>query len=161
MKPLTLDEARKLGLIGGKPTPKRKTPPLLIGPLAHVDLNAREIVLRVPLKLESEANRRGQWFVHDARRKKQRVSVRALFSVLPRGLRLPFFGVFVVTITRIAPRFLDTDNLASSAKAVRDEVASCLGVSDGPHGLVRWEYSQESEGKLYGCEIKITWEVRQ
>lgn len=157
MKPITVTEARALGLIGGKPAPKRKTPTILIGALVHLNLVARTIVLRVPVKLESEANRRGAWFVHDGRRKKQRAAVFSLAAPLQHVLKLPQGTKLVVTITRIAPRFLDTDNLASSAKAVRDEVAACLGVSDGPRGPVEWRYGQRSEGKAYGVLVEVTW----
>ena len=42
----------------------------------------------------------------------------------------PVFPI-VVTITRLGPRALDSDNLASSGKHVRDAIATWLGVDDG------------------------------
>lgn len=61
----------------------------------------------------------------------------------------------VITITRVAPGALDSDNLASSAKHVRDGVADWLGLNDNDKRL-RWEYSQRKEGrKCYGVEIRI------
>jgi hypothetical protein len=47
-----------------------------------------------------------------------------------------------VTITRIAPRELDSDNLASCAKGIRDGVADALRVDDGDE-RIRWTYKQE------------------
>lgn len=48
-----------------------------------------------------------------------------------------------VTVTRIGPRTLDTDNLAFSAKAVRDGIADAFGIDDGDERAVQWAYAQE------------------
>ena len=61
-----------------------------------------------------------------------------------------------VTITRIAPRALDDDNLAYSAKALRDGIADALGVNDRDP-RVSWAYAQE-RGKP--AAIRITIEAR-
>lgn len=58
-----------------------------------------------------------------------------------------------VTITRIGKRKMDSDNLASSAKAVRDGVASALGVDDGSERY-EWRYAQ-AIGKEYGVRVEI------
>ena len=47
-----------------------------------------------------------------------------------------------ITLTRIAPRTLDDDNLAAGFKATRDRVADWLGVDDGDKRLT-WRYAQE------------------
>ena len=39
-------------------------------------------------------------------------------------------AALVVTLTRVSPRALDSDNLAYAFKAVRDEVAAYFGVND-------------------------------
>ena len=64
----------------------------------------------------------------------------------------------VITITRIAPAELDTDNNVSSAKHIRDGVADWLMVNDRDKRL-RWEYAQEKQGKgVYGVRIRVqTW----
>ena len=51
----------------------------------------------------------------------------------------------VVTLTRIAPRALDGDNLQGAFKAMRDEVAKWIGVPDN-HPSVTWEYGQRRGG---------------
>jgi len=51
-------------------------------------------------------------------------------------------GSVAITLTRIAPRALDSDNLASGLKAVRDGVADALGVDDGT-SRIEWRYAQE------------------
>lgn len=129
--------------------------PALIAAEARVDQATSTVTLRVPTRLVSEANRRGAWYTHDKRRKGQRQAVATVARMVHPWLCSPPERRYTVTITRIAPRMLDTDNLASSAKAVRDEVAKWLGVSDGPRGPVTWLYAQRAEGKSYGCEIVI------
>lgn len=47
-----------------------------------------------------------------------------------------------VKLIRVAPRPLDTDNLAGALKAVRDEVAKQLVVNDDPKSAVTWEVDQ-------------------
>lgn len=58
-----------------------------------------------------------------------------------------------VTITRIGKRKLDSDNLAISAKHVRDGIADAYGVDDGSD-LYTWNYAQEI-GKDYAVRIEI------
>lgn len=58
-----------------------------------------------------------------------------------------------VIITRIGKRKMDSDNLASSAKAVRDGIAMALGVDDGD-GRYTWRYEQEL-GKEYGVRVSV------
>ncbi len=55
-----------------------------------------------------------------------------------RFLRSPL----AVTLTRIAPRKLDDDNLAFAFKGIRDEVAAYFGVDDADPRLT-WRYAQE------------------
>lgn len=62
-------------------------------------------------------------------------------------------GLLVVTITRIGPRPLDTDNLAYSAKAVRDGIADAFGIDDGDESAVMWAYSQE-RGE-HGVRVRV------
>lgn len=59
-----------------------------------------------------------------------------------------------VTFTRISPRMLDVgDNLNSSMKHVRDQVAKELGVDDND-SRITWVYSQE-KGKEFRVRIEI------
>ena len=96
------------------------------------------MIVRLPIRLESEANRRDHWSARARRVKCQRRAVWAALIGLDGRPSLPV----VVTITRIAPRSLDTDNLAGACKAVRDQVATWLGVDDAPGSGVEWRYDQ-------------------
>ncbi|MBE0559117.1 MAG: endodeoxyribonuclease RusA [Proteobacteria bacterium] len=98
------------------------------------------IEVLLPVRTWSEANLRGHWGKKARRAKKQRQAARLL--VRTARVALPKFGSIAITLTRIAPRALDTDNLASGLKAVRDGVADALGVDDGS-SRTKWRYAQE------------------
>lgn len=98
------------------------------------------MTLLLSLRLPSAANLREHWRVRHKRIKAQRQLVAAYLA----GRPVPALPV-VVTLERIAPRALDSDNLQGAFKGVRDEVARWLGVADN-HPEVRWDYSQRRGG---------------
>lgn len=100
------------------------------------------------LRLVSEANARGSWHAGAARAAEQR---RATWLALRphRPVGVPC----VVRIVRIAPSALDDDNLARAAKAVRDEVASWLGVDDRD-ARVSWCVAQ-TKGAVREYAVRI------
>jgi hypothetical protein len=101
----------------------------------------------IPLRLESVANLREHW----AKRAKRAADHRTVALSVPRNLPLPCR----VTLTRIAPRLLDGDNLQSAFKALRDGIATRLNIDDGSDVVV-WHYAQEkSRDKFYAVEILI------
>ena len=60
-----------------------------------------------------------------------------------------------VTLTRIAPRKLDCDNLRGALKAVRDGVADWLGVDDGSERIT-WKYAQErGKPKWHSVRVEV------
>ncbi len=68
-----------------------------------------------------------------------------------------------VRLTRIAPRRLDSDNLAFAFKGVRDGIAAVLGVDDGGGGPV-WIYDQRKARPVdvtgprgYAVVIEMWW----
>lgn len=102
----------------------------------------------IPIKLESLANKREHWAKKAKRAKEQR---QAAYLLCPP---VEYFTC-VVSITRIAPRELDTDNLAISAKHVRDGIADRLGIDDRDK-RVTWAYSQsKGEPKQYAVSVSI------
>lgn len=64
-------------------------------------------------------------------------------------------GKWLVTFKRIAPCPLDSDNLASAFKSIRDGVADALGTDDKWMGNIEWAYDQ-TKAKAYGIRIEIT-----
>jgi hypothetical protein len=105
------------------------------------------------IRTESEANLRESWHVKAKRVRLQRSIARTMFS---QKFRPATVGAsYTVTLTRIAPRPLDTDNLARSFKAVRDGIADALGIDDGSKRLT-WNYAQEKgPPKKYAVRIEI------
>jgi len=108
------------------------------------------VILTIPYNLPSAANLREVWQVKARRVRQQRDLVRMFIGGKPR----PTLPV-VVTLTRIAPRALDDDNLSGAFKAIRDEIADWLGVKDNHPGIV-WAYTQErGVPKEYAIRVRV------
>jgi hypothetical protein len=61
----------------------------------------------------------------------------------------------VVTLTRLAFNELDDDNLPSSMKSIRDELAKVLGVDDRDRRIT-WRYAQtKAPPKHYSVRVRI------
>lgn len=96
------------------------------------------VEVAIPLRLVSEANSREHWRVVAKRKKAQRQAV----LIALRSTRQPAVPIpCTVTLCRYSPRQLDSDNLQSACKAVRDEIAAWLGIDDRSP-LVSWVYQQ-------------------
>jgi len=112
--------------------------------------------VEIPMQLPSCANLREHWATRAKRVKKQRL-VTQLATKNARGMLQAQASVvrgesLIVTLTRIG-RKLDSDNLASAFKAVRDQVAEELGVDDGSDAI-GWHYVQ-AKGPA-GIKIEVS-----
>jgi hypothetical protein len=114
-----------------------------------------EITIDVPIRTVSEANNREHWRVKNKRKLTQQAAVAAywIHTVAVPAKSIPQ-RPYLVTLSRIGKRMLDDDNLASSFKGVRDQVAKMLKVDDGNRAAVLWKYRQEI-GKSYAVRIHI------
>lgn len=94
----------------------------------------------IPVQTVSEANQREHWGLKHRRKVAQQTETIVVLhnNLLGRKVAMPC----VVKLIRIAPRALDSDNLAGSFKHVQDAIAKKLGVDDGDVAKVKWEYSQ-------------------
>lgn len=103
-------------------------------------------------RIESVANLREHWAKKANRVKLHR---QLAWAALSRFMHLPdsVRDKIAVTLTRIAPRTLDSDNLASGFKATRDQVADFLKLDDGDPKIT-WRYEQE-KGKEYKVRVEI------
>jgi hypothetical protein len=127
-----------------------------------------KIVWEIPLKTVSEANSSEHWSVSSKRHRQQQFFVRALFHGLKKEIPLPC----KITLTRLSSGVLDSDNMVSSMKWIRDEVSECIlpekrktyvtdkgkirtlkGRADDDSRLY-WKYAQERR-KTYGIRIEI------
>jgi hypothetical protein len=107
--------------------------------------------IELPIRLASVSNLREHWSARARRFKSHRET--AYLALRPYGVPDP---PLQIEITRIAPRKLDSDNLSSAAKGLRDGIADWLGVDDGDPRL-EWIYSQELKkgmGNLMGFTAK-------
>ena len=116
-------------------------------------MTVRHIVVTIPIKVESVANKRWHWAKLASYHKRMRVLAWA-------ELRRISFGVLLapvaVTLTRIAPRKLDAhDNLRSGLKGCVDGVADWLGTQDND-ARITWAYAQEhGDPKQYALRIEV------
>lgn len=101
----------------------------------------------LPLRVESVANLREHWSVKAKRAKAHRKAA----IVVPAKLPLPT----IVYLTRIAPRPLDDDNLASAFKALRDGIADRFGVPDNHPDLTFHYCQRKGKAREYAAEIVI------
>lgn len=111
------------------------------------------IEVLIPVRIESVSNLREHWAKRANRAKQHRMLAWAELRAVDPGRNL--LGKVCVTLTRIAPRALDDDNLRSALKAARDGVADWLGVPDN-HPAVEWRYGQEKgRPKQYALRIQV------
>lgn len=110
--------------------------------------------ITLPIRTQSEANMREHWRVKAKRVKEQRTTA---FMCMNGECGDPMIVAnhkrTRITLTRIAPRMLDSDNCAGSCKAIRDGIADYFCVDDG-HERYDWRYAQR-KGKGYAVEVKI------
>lgn len=114
----------------------------------------KPFTFEAPIKTKSPNGSHGHWKGRMTRTRLERGAIAYTFPAGGRGLlnRFPKLSV-LVHLTRLAPsRGLDFDNLVSSFKATRDEVANQLGLDDRDE-RIQWDYSQE-RGK-WGVRIRI------
>ena len=108
----------------------------------------------LPLHIISEANGRDHW--RKVARRKALHRACAVYQ-MSRHARPMHGGPITITLTRIAGRKLDDDNLSSGFKAVRDGVADWLGIDDG-HERLTWRYAQrKGPPKVYAAECLVEW----
>lgn len=98
------------------------------------------MMLEIPIRTVSEANRREHWAPKAKRVAEQRALARMMTQ--QHASAIPRYPL-TITLTRIAPRSLDMDdNLNGSMKAIRDGIADALGIKDNDT-RVWWRYAQE------------------
>ena len=114
-------------------------------------------MIKIPLKLESEANSNDHWTRKSKRHKKQKFVVTAYLKAYLDKKHVPC----KVLLTRYSPRSYDDDNVVTAFKYVRDAVSEYLldckraGRADNDP-RIKWDYAQE---KTKDAEHYITIEV--
>lgn len=100
------------------------------------------IVWEIPVRVVTEANRREHWAVADKRKEQQRQAVAKAWAYSPVCPDIADYGRLKVTFTHVG-RKVDSDNLQSAFKVVRDALAAKVGRDDGDDDFWAWEYTQE------------------
>jgi hypothetical protein len=120
------------------------------------------ISLLLAIRTESEANLQEHHMAKARRTKLQRSVIKNRIGQVRKDFGLwDSTRAYIVTLTRIAPRSLDDDNLPRSFKAIRDGVADALGTDDSARSNLRWRYAQEKgPPKQYAVRIQIEIETQ-
>lgn len=106
----------------------------------------------IPIRTVSGMNAREHWRVRAKRVKAEREATH--YAIRQSANGMPMLPL-KVSMTRIGPsNGLDDDNLSSSLKAVRDQIAHWLGVNDRKSDLVQYICDQE-RGKAWLVRVVI------
>lgn len=106
------------------------------------------MLFEVPVETPSLTNQREHWSRRSRRAKQHRRAVYYCWRIQPDApkeelrARIKAGGRVLVTLVRRAPCPLDSDNLTSSLKHVRDQIAQHLGVDDRDPRVL-WAYGQD------------------
>ena len=105
----------------------------------------------IPIRVQTESNTSGHW-----RRKNTRAAFQsgAVNLFLRKPGMLPPLPV-VVQFTRYGVGTMDTDNLVSAFKHVRDAVASLYGCGDSPKDPITWAEPKQEVAGEYAIRIRI------
>jgi hypothetical protein len=116
------------------------------------DAKRADVSAWLPINVVSEANAHTHWRHRQRRAKWQRGVVVLHVGRVLRGTGKPKR----VVLTRYSARELDSDNLASAFKHVRDEIADLCGFNDRDES-VEWLYGQmkPDEAGPAGCRVKV------
>lgn len=112
------------------------------------------IEFTIPLALPSEANISEHWTVRSKRRNSQNFALKLYLNKYEKP-GLPC----TITLIRIGPKPLDSDNNISAFKSIRDFIADWVnpgkakGQADNDPRII-WQYGQET-AKLHGIRIRI------
>ena|SRR5271155_489752 len=110
----------------------------------------------VAIKTVSEANCNEHWTKKAQRHRQQQLFTRLSFIANVKGFSLPC----KVTLTRRSPRMLDTDNLVTAMKFIRDEVSECLIPEKKGVYRTRSGKFKALKGRA-DSDPRIEWEYRQ
>ena len=112
-----------------------------------------QIIVNVPIRIRSEANIAEHW---TAKYKHRKSILKILNNHFPQERLTP---PCTVTMTRVAPRSLDYDNLVYSMKYIRDYIADKLvpnlaaGRADNTEGLNFLYQQRKGQPKEYSLEL--------
>jgi len=117
-----------------------------------------ETTFEIPIRTISVANSGHGWhWTRSAKRVKKEHEAAKLLTrdAINRVAHLFTCSHVTVTLTRVAPRKLDKDNLGNALKSIQDGVADALGIDDGSDDIT-FNYDQGRRGrKEYAVIVRI------
>lgn len=109
--------------------------------------------VELSIKIVSEANIMCHWSKRHKRNKRNAMSLLPIKYDIPKQLPC------VIRLTRLAPRKLDSDNLAYAFKGIRDTLADFIKPGLAPGRAddkdINFEYAQEYLKKDYAIRIEV------
>ncbi len=106
------------------------------------------------MRTYSLANQREHWHSKSDRARKEKLAVRA--HCQHERIPPPRNGqTVVVTLTRVGPVRMDSDNAIGSLKHVRDGIAEWLGLDDGDEERIVFKYQREKGPYAVRVELVI------
>lgn len=123
--------------------------------MGEPDLGPVRRVFHIPLRVHSKTNQRIHWTQRNQIAKHERRSTATAWQ-LHLGRWVPELPcrIHLVRLST-TKRKMDSDNLKSALKCVRDGIADVIGVDDGNETLLQWTYGQE-QGRYYEVRVEIT-----
>ena len=118
---------------------------------ARVVVEDRSVVVTLDgMRLMNESNLRESWHDRERRAKRQKRAVMGALAntSAPHGER------FVVAITRLGARWLETAEVVNSGRHVREAVEAWFRTSDRSSCPVEWRVNQR-RSSAYGVTIRI------
>lgn len=113
----------------------------------------KQLEFSMPVRVFSETNAREHWGKKFKRKKAQKEETHIEWKRAAHGVKISL--PCVVRLVRVGSQRLDDDNLGESFKAIRDQIATEIGVDDGSE-LIKFEYAQEAIGKRqYAVKVEV------
>jgi len=116
----------------------------------------KKIIFEIPIKIETANNRPVNFWVAAERQKEHRYFALPLTLSAVHGAK--FYPskdeVLQVTIMRVSPGVLDSDNLGTSFKGIRDGIADGLWRKNDTDNFI-WKYDQASRGRDYTVFVEV------
>lgn len=103
----------------------------------------RKVTINIPLHLPSSPNARMSVFANARRVSGQRRVVRQTLAANADKVPRDPLPVVVTMVDRSRRQKPDMDNVVSSFKAIRDEIAKYFGVNDADGKPIQWCYDQD------------------
>lgn len=110
---------------------------------------------QLPIRTVNEVNESKHWRVRQRRASQQRHDTH--YALV--GKAMPALPC-VVTMTRYAPRKVDSDSLPCCFKHIRDQIAAEYGVDDGDDSIIEWRYAQ-CPGEIKGYSVTVVIEPKE